>query len=184
MKMMASPVEVQVVHLVEGTIHPSVISDHRDGCSLRLLTNPGRDGSYVSITYGVFIVTYPDGRNEARPSLEGFCEQPPAVALAKISWLAKVLAILTGRGNASEAVSTGNQYQPEPDSFSIQAEGCPDDLRARGLMVAVHNDYRLHGKNHTFWLFTDNDDRAYKGEGLTDADALNEVRARLGARKP
>jgi hypothetical protein len=38
-------------------------------------------------------------------------------------------------------------------------------------MVAVHNDYRLNGELHTFWLFT-KDDRAVKGEGKTDAEAL------------
>ena len=40
-------------------------------------------------------------------------------------------------------------------------------------MVAVHNDYRLHGEPYTFWLFTDSAGMSYKGEGRTDADALN-----------
>jgi hypothetical protein len=43
-----------------------------------------------------------------------------------------------------------------------------DDLRAQGWAVAVHNDYRLNGEAHTFWLLT-NDDRAIKGEGRTSA---------------
>ena len=54
----------------------------------------------------------------------------------------------------------------------------PDDIRARGWMVAVHNDYRLNGELYTFWLFTKGD-RAVKGEGKCDAEALNEVRRRL-----
>jgi hypothetical protein len=57
----------------------------------------------------------------------------------------------------------------------------PDDLRARGLMVAVHNDYRLHGQPMTFWLFVGPDGMSYKGEGLTDAEALDQVRAKLSA---
>lgn len=58
-------------------------------------------------------------------------------------------------------------------------EGCPDDIRAQGLTVAVHNDYRLNGQRHTFWLFVDEMGMSYKGEGPTDADALNQVRALL-----
>lgn len=55
----------------------------------------------------------------------------------------------------------------------------PDDIRAAGWMVAVHNDYKLNGTFHTFWLFT-KDGRAVRGEGLTDAGALNDVRAQIG----
>ncbi len=55
----------------------------------------------------------------------------------------------------------------------------PDDIRARGWVVACHNDYYLSGLLHTFWLFTSNE-RAVRGEGRTDAEALNAVRARLG----
>jgi hypothetical protein len=55
-----------------------------------------------------------------------------------------------------------------------------DDLRSAGWMVAVHNDYRLNGKPHTFWLFTKGD-RAIKGEGDTDQKALDQCRALAGA---
>lgn len=55
----------------------------------------------------------------------------------------------------------------------------PDDLRAQGLTVAVHNDYRQNGHPHTFWLFTTPESVAIKGEGRTDAEALNQVRAQL-----
>ena len=54
----------------------------------------------------------------------------------------------------------------------------PDDIRAAGWMVAVHNDYRQNGERYTFWLFTKGD-RAVKGEGRTDAEALNEIRRKL-----
>lgn len=45
-------------------------------------------------------------------------------------------------------------------------------LRAAGWSVAVHNDYRLYGEPHTFWLFTHPDGRWLKGEGRTDEDAI------------
>ena len=60
----------------------------------------------------------------------------------------------------------------------VLAESCPNDIRALGWSVAVHNDYRINGEPHTFWLFT-KDGRAVKGEGRTDADALREVRTLL-----
>lgn len=60
-------------------------------------------------------------------------------------------------------------------------ESSPDDIRALGWSVAVHNDYRLNGVAHTFWLFTKGD-RALRGEGLTDAQALNAVRAEIVAK--
>lgn len=51
-----------------------------------------------------------------------------------------------------------------------------DDLRTLGLTVAVHNDYRLNGEHHTFWLFIDEaTGMSYKGEGKTDAEALAQV---------
>lgn len=59
-------------------------------------------------------------------------------------------------------------------------EGCPDDIRALGWAVAIHNDYRQLGVPFTFWLFTKGE-RAIKGEGRTDADALRAVRAMLAA---
>jgi len=58
--------------------------------------------------------------------------------------------------------------------------GSPNDIRAKGWAVAVHNDYRVAGSAHTFWLFT-KDGHALKGEGLTDIDALIRVREALEA---
>lgn len=56
--------------------------------------------------------------------------------------------------------------------------GKPDDIRAQGWMVAVHNDYRQDGKLFTFWLFTKGDLCA-KGEGRSDAEALDMVRQKI-----
>lgn len=47
-------------------------------------------------------------------------------------------------------------------------------IRRLGWYVAVHNDYRQDEKFHTFWLFTKMG-RAVKGEGRTDALALEQV---------
>lgn len=47
-------------------------------------------------------------------------------------------------------------------------------MRQAGWMVAAHNDYNLDGKFGTFWLFV-KDDRAVKGEGATDFEALSEA---------
>jgi hypothetical protein len=58
-----------------------------------------------------------------------------------------------------------------------------DDLRAAGWTVAVHNDYWQHGELYTFWLLTHPSGRWLKGEGLSDAEALNQIRAVLNAEK-
>ena len=64
-------------------------------------------------------------------------------------------------------------------SAAGEASASPDDIRAAGWSVAVHNDYRLGGVAHTFWLFT-KDGRAVKGEGASDALALAQVRRQVG----
>lgn len=78
----------------------------------------------------------------------------------------------------------------------------PDDIRAAGWVVAVHNDYRQEGRSYTFWLFTrplrgtihfvDGNGcgairscfeglmEAVKGEGRSDSVALNAVRRQVG----
>ncbi len=53
-----------------------------------------------------------------------------------------------------------------------------DELRARGWVVAVHNDYALHGLPHTFWLFT-RGNLCAKGEGTSDEAALAQVLAEV-----
>ena len=51
-----------------------------------------------------------------------------------------------------------------------------NDIRTKGWSVAIHNDYRLNGESHTFWLFTRSDGLWIKGEGRTDAEALDKCR--------
>lgn len=71
------------------------------------------------------------------------------------------------------------------DARLAAAESSADDIRAAGWNVAVHNDYRLHGKPHTFWLFTHAESgRFVKGEGASDAEALREVRLILALLDP
>lgn len=71
---------------------------------------------------------------------------------------------------------------PAPeDGREVVRDASADDLRRAGLTVAVHNDYRLNGEPHTFWLFTDASGMSFKGEGRTDAEALNQVRAAMSA---
>lgn len=61
-----------------------------------------------------------------------------------------------------------------------------EDLHTLGLVVAVHNDYRLQGKRMTFWLMTlpqgeDLPDLAFKGEGESNAEALDQIRTKYQA---
>lgn len=61
----------------------------------------------------------------------------------------------------------------------VRTAGCPNDLRALGWSVAVHNDYRQDGAARTFWLLTHPCGRWAKGEGRTDAEALDQCRAAI-----
>lgn len=54
----------------------------------------------------------------------------------------------------------------------------PDDIRSNGWLVAVHNDYKLNGEFHTFWLFTKGS-CCVKGEGKSDVEALDIIRIKL-----
>jgi hypothetical protein len=56
----------------------------------------------------------------------------------------------------------------------------PEDLRNKGWMVVVHNDYRQNGIPHTFWAFSKGSIYVC-GEGTSDAQALSHVRARVTA---
>ena len=63
---------------------------------------------------------------------------------------------------------------PEASVMDSKSVSLLESLRNRGWAVAVHNDYRQNGVDHTFWLFT-KDGQCTKGEGLTDAEALQRV---------
>lgn len=76
----------------------------------------------------------------------------------------------------SEQASSIIRERDEAIARAERAEASlPEDIRNKGWAVAVHNDYRLNGEKHTFWLFTKGD-FAIKGEGLTDAEALDAIR--------
>lgn len=77
---------------------------------------------------------------------------------------------------SAEAVQTSTLFWHR--SAVELAAALPDDIRAAGWSVAVHNDYRLNGQRMTFWLFTKGC-RAVKGEGATDREALDQIRAQL-----
>jgi hypothetical protein len=77
------------------------------------------------------------------------------------------------RDLVADAAELGDQILALP---VLSREGATlDALRAAGWMVAVHNDYRLHGEPHTFWLLTHPDGRWIKGEGRTDAEAITQA---------
>ncbi len=86
------------------------------------------------------------------------------------------------RAERNNLQSKINHMTDDRDSYAQARAGgavkVPDDLRAEGWAVAVHNDYRLNGQPHTFWLFTKNG-RCVKGEGRTDDEALNACRAEV-----
>ncbi len=64
--------------------------------------------------------------------------------------------------------------KPDGAAYARATELKLATLRGRGWTVAVHNDYRLAGIAHTFWLMTKGDVAA-KGEGESDLEALTKV---------
>jgi len=87
-----------------------------------------------------------------------------------------------------------NWYQPESEADLLKIEisqrvfnlsqnkSSPEDLRYQGFRVAVHNDYMLNGEDYTFWLMTkkyNNVTLAFRGEGKTDEEALNQIREQV-----
>lgn len=82
-----------------------------------------------------------------------------------------------GRPEGCDCWGSGTCSLCDPDDTGRRTVGAPatvEDLRALGWTVAVHNDYRLQGQPHTFWLFTKGDFAA-KGEGQTDSEALSKA---------
>ncbi len=77
----------------------------------------------------------------------------------------------------TNSVVPDDSVRPLPGDLQFGSSD-PSDIRFRGWTVAVHNDYRLRGKPHTFWLFT-RSNIAVKGEGPTDACALDAVRLQI-----
>ena len=63
-------------------------------------------------------------------------------------------------------------------------EGKLQHLRNDGWMVAAHNDYRLSGEFYTFWLLTHPSGRWLKGEGKSDAEAMDLIWIAAAIRTP
>jgi hypothetical protein len=87
---------------------------------------------------------------------------------------------------STEAVLLGMaQAAPtETQPVAVESNGAMDllnELRQMGLAVAVHNDYRLNGEAHTFWLMTATSGMSYKGEGKTDHEALTRLAQSMAA---
>jgi hypothetical protein len=64
----------------------------------------------------------------------------------------------------------GDQGDDAMDALQMLAR-----LRSEGWRVAVHNDYRQHGQDCTFWLLTHPTGRWVKGEGVSDGLALDQA---------
>lgn len=95
-----------------------------------------------------------------------------------------------GKGDQNIVCSVCWTSRPEyrlapatPASGPVEADDrlavAVERLRADGWSVAVHNDYRLNGEAHTFWLWTHPNGRWIKGEGGTDEEALSQCLAAL-----
>ena len=84
---------------------------------------------------------------------------------------------------ASDKLNRERAEKIIPEIGNAVDAGSADDLRKLGWIVAVHNDYRYHGVDFTFWLLTEPGGRWLKGEGTSDAAALNNIRAQLDAEK-
>jgi len=82
------------------------------------------------------------------------------------------------RGDIHDAVVTRLAEREQELAALQRGAASPDDIRALGWVVAIHNDYQILQQPHTFWLFT-KDGRAVKGEGSTDVIALEQVRDAL-----
>ncbi|WP_418122296.1 hypothetical protein [Variovorax sp. 160MFSha2.1] len=98
-------------------------------------------------------------------------------AVAEINALRSTVSMLSALASRPEAPAAS---APAAEVAQPVMDGMPDDLRAAGWSIAVHNDYRMNGEAHTFWLLTKGD-RAVKGEGRTDAEALTQIRAALAS---
>ncbi len=83
----------------------------------------------------------------------------------------------SAREKARAALAAADQAAPQVDATDRIEAAIPNDLRAQGWAIAIHNDYWQNGERKTFWLMTHRNGRWLKGEGSTDAMALNEIRA-------
>lgn len=121
-------------------------------------------------SYQVLPMAFLDGVKRAYALLGGLTDEQRGMVLR---WFCRGCYRYVGPGDRCHC------EQP-PESGGLGGpSGSPEDLRAAGWSVAAHNDYRLSGKRFTFWLMTKGV-RCLKGEGSTDAEALDQIRAETG----
>ena len=87
--------------------------------------------------------------------------------------------------DAHKAVPAAAGTASEADEVSAACEvaAIRRRLRARGWMLAVANDYRLHGRWHVFYSFSHPEGLSAKGEGTSDLDALRLAEADVLAKE-
>lgn len=80
-------------------------------------------------------------------------------------------------------VSMAHKREPQPSAHAAELDASrPDDLRKLGWFVGIHNDYAVKGVPFTYWsLNHPASGRFLKGEGRTDAEALDQIREQLRA---
>ena len=88
-------------------------------------------------------------------------------------------ALLEGSTEAPREPEAGTDSGPGAPGLALKPEpgAVIAALRENGWRVAAHNDYRIDGKDMTFWLLTHPCGTWIKGEGRTDAEALAQCEA-------
>lgn len=140
--------------------------------------------SHMSLTYFRSLAKTMGG-NELAASLEKFLNNVEN----EIEEAANGIEVQLARKQI-EATDNLRELFASNEAFEILAR-----LRKKGLMVVVHNDYRLDGKQYTFWVMSTPHRHAdemhiipkqghvldfkftvsFKGEGETDKEALEQI---------
>lgn len=108
-------------------------------------------------------------RDEARHDVSDLLPKLDADAMT-ISNLSTALAASQAR--EAEMGRRNAVLEAEVHDEALSASGYLAALRHGGWRVAVHNDYRMHGQDWTFWLLTHPSGVWAKGEGVSDGLAL------------
>ena len=144
---------------------------HIDNGGISVEVDYDPDKGYTNIIFGTQYFGYPC----VTSTLTTWGQAPEGEAA-----FLKELGHMFLRASDKVAGERNEKIIPEVDA---SAESSADDLRELGWIVAVHNDYRYHGVDFTFWLFTELGGRWIKGEGTSDAEALNNIRQQLAGEK-
>ncbi|BCH33166.1 hypothetical protein MesoLjLc_50960 [Mesorhizobium sp. L-8-10] len=160
---------------IAGAIGTARFMDPPDGGDVSLAEQVARMRAALDIAEAALSAREPVAVKVLRDALGWYANLPKEFTIVAGSGLTYGDLHLLGEKARSVLASSQPAHAVPADNA-----GSPNDIRALGYAVAVHNDYRINGVAHTFWLFT-KDGKAIKGEGLTDADALNQIRAMLAA---